>query len=356
MQLEGWKSWRVIALAVCAGAGLGLVFRFLLGSSGVSNNQIPAARFVAPIVSIGFLAVVPMAMGYLSVWEYLRAIPAEELKEYKWFFLPWGGVTLSMAIAALMKWEGSICILFASSIMLLFSLLGGFAARVVWGKLGPRSPGRISAFAVPLVLLLIEGHIPDPYQVRTVETERMIHAPANVVWNEIKSVRLIEAQELPGSWIETAGFPRPLAATLSHEGVGGVRQAGFTGGLVFTETVNRWEPERDLRFSIRANTDAIPRTTLDEHVTIGGEFFDVLDGEYTLEQHPDGVLLHLRSHERLSTHLNPYAGVWTDAVMRAIQEQILTVIEHRAENDPSSQPNQVSSYHRHENPPVKMTY
>ena len=68
-------------------------------------------------------------------------------------------------------------------------------------------------------------------------------------------------------------------------------------------------------------------------MTIGGTFFDVLDGEYTLEQRPDGVLLHLSSHERLSTHLNPYAGQWTDAVMRAIQEQILEVIRHRAENE-----------------------
>jgi hypothetical protein len=122
-----------------------------------------------------------------------------------------------------------------------------------------------------------------------------------------------------------------VAATLSHEGIGGVRQASFTGGLVFTETVNRWEPEQDLRFSIHANTDSIPPATLDEHVTVGGAFFDVLDGEYRLEQRPDGVLLHLSSRERLSTHFNPYAGRWTDAVMKAIQEQILAVIRNRCE-------------------------
>ena len=104
---------------------------------------------------------------------------------------------------------------------------------------------------------------------------------------------------------------------------------------MFTETVNKWEPEDDLRFSIHANTDSIPRTTLDEHVTIGGAFFDVLDGEYQLEQRPDGVLLHLKSRERLSTHFNPYAGQWTDAVMRAIQEQILAVIRRRCEVDAS---------------------
>ena len=86
-----------------------------------------------------------------------------------------------------------------------------------------------------------------------------------------------------------------------------------------------------MRFSIRANTDSIPPTTLDEHVKIGGAFFDVLDGEYSLEPRPDGVLLHLRSHERLSTHLNPYAEQWTDAVMRSIQSEILAVIKRRCE-------------------------
>lgn len=74
---------------------------------------------------------------------------------------------------------------------------------------------------------------------------------------------------------------------------------------------------------------------LDEHVTIGGAYFDVLDGEYRLEQRPDGILLHLSSRERLSTHLNPYAGIWTDAVMEAIQKQILAVIRNRCESDAS---------------------
>jgi hypothetical protein len=101
---------------------------------------------------------------------------------------------------------------------------------------------------------------------------------------------------------------------------------------VFTETVSQWIPQSDLQFSIRANTNAIPASTLDEHVTIGGAFFDVLQGEYVLERRPDGTLLHLTSQERLSTHLNPYAGIWTDAVMRSIQSQILEVIRRRSES------------------------
>lgn len=68
------------------------------------------------------------------------------------------------------------------------------------------------------------------------------------------------------------GFPNPVEATLSKEGVGGVRNATFEGGVLFIETVDTWEPLHHLGFSIRAQTDRIPKTTLDEHVTVGGQY------------------------------------------------------------------------------------
>jgi len=85
--------------------------------------------------------------------------------------------------------------------------------------------------------------------------------------------------------------------------------------------------------SIKADTAHIPATTLDEHVSIGGRHFDVLDGEYRLEPLADGdILLHLTSHQRLSTDFNGYAGLWTDAVMQNLQTSILEVIKHRCEH------------------------
>lgn len=216
--------------------------------------------------------------------------------------------------------------------MFFFAIVGGILARLLRRKLKFPASGTMSAIALPLLVLAVEIHISLPTKVRTVNSQILIHAPANVVWDNIKSVQAISESELPNSWVNSIGFPKPIAATLSYEGVGGVRKASFTEGLQFTETVNRWEQDSDLRFSIHANTDAIPLTTLDEHARIGGAFFDVLDGEYQLEQRPDGVLLHLASQERLSTHFNPYAGQWTDAVMRSIQEQILEVIRKRCES------------------------
>ena len=324
--LTGLRIW---FLSVAAGALCGLIYRFVIFSTNIGNRlQLPLS-----LVSLAFLCAVPLVMGYLSVDSYFRSTLPEQVRWYRWFFLPWISVALVTLVSAMIGGEGRICILFASPLLLLFSMLGGMVAFALARKRTMRSAGRFSALVLPLLVLLLEGRISNPDDIRTVETQILIHAPANTVWNNIKSVRGIDPAELPRSWITRAGFPRPIAATLSYEGIGGVRHATFTGGLIFTETINRWKPGLELSFSIRANTDSIPPTTLDEHVRVGGEYFDVLDGQYRLEQRTDGVLLHLSSRERLSTHINPYAGQWTDAVMRSIQNQILIVIRRRSETE-----------------------
>ena len=323
--MESWKGylrngmpWWMSALA---GAALGCLYRATFNGNG---------EWPLLTMTLGFLILVPLAMGYVTVDCYLRRASAKPHWS-RWFFLPWVSVVITMAVSVAVKLEGAICLVFAAPIMLVSSLIGGVLARVLSRRYIRPAPGQFSAVAFPLMIILVESHFAAPIQIRTVETDLLIHAPAAVVWDNIRSVPTISSSELPDSWVTRIGFPKPVAATLSHDGVGGVRQASFTGGLVFTETIHRWEPESDLKFSIHANTDSIPPTTLDEHVTIGGAFFDVLDGEYRLEQRPDGILLRLSSHERISTHFNPYAGAWTGAVMRSIQNQILAVIRRRCE-------------------------
>jgi hypothetical protein len=148
---------------------------------------------------------------------------------------------------------------------------------------------------------------------RSIESVVDIQAPPTAVWQNIERVPPIPTGELQPSWSHAIGFPNPVEATLSEEGVGGVRHATFEGGVLFIETIDRWEPERRLGFSIQAQTERIPKTTLDEHVTVGGRFFDVLYGEYILEPLPKwGTRLHLVSRHRVSTDFNWYAHLWTD--------------------------------------------
>lgn len=178
---------------------------------------------------------------------------------------------------------------------------------------------------------LERGFAPPP-DIRSVESSIEIHSDAATVWKNIERVPAISANELPPAWNRTIGFPRPLEATLDHQGIGGVRHATFAGGVLFIETIDIWEPLYRLGFSIRADTRSIPTTTLDEHVTIEGPYFDVLHGDYILESVSPGVVrLRLVSRHRVSTDFNWYARLWTDAVMRDVQESILHVLKNRCE-------------------------
>jgi hypothetical protein len=145
-------------------------------------------------------------------------------------------------------------------------------------------------------------------------------------------VPLIRPEEQHPALFTRLGFPRPLSATISRPGVGAIRHARFEGGVLFLETVTDWVPERLLRFTIAAQTDSIPPSTLDRHVTIGGPYFDVLSGRYNIQRDSSGgVTLHLTSELRVSTHFNFYAAIWADAIMQSIQLNILEVIRARAE-------------------------
>jgi hypothetical protein len=166
---------------------------------------------------------------------------------------------------------------------------------------------------LPLLINPWEQKVLLQNETRTVETTIDIQASTSVVWDNIKTVPRILPDELNPSWSRRVGFPRPVEATLSHEGIGGVRYARFDGGVVFVETVDVWSPEHDLAFSIKAQTTEIPPTTLDSHVTVGGPFFDTLRGD------------------RISTDFNWYAHLWTDAVMADIQNSILQVMRRRCE-------------------------
>jgi hypothetical protein len=229
--------------------------------------------------------------------------------------------------------EGLICVVMMAPIFILMALLGGALATLMrWvASRRMRATALFSVLLLPYVAGPVENRMPQARTQRVVENRIRIHAGAEEVWAQIIRVPPIRPEEYGTSFIHRIGFPRPIEATLSHEGIGGVRQASFERGVLFRETVIVWEPLQKLSFTIAA--DSIPTKTLDQHVTVGGEYFDVLDGTYEIVPiAPNETELVLSSTHRLSTHFNPYAGLWTDLVMRQIQGNILEVVRGRAES------------------------
>ncbi len=271
-------------------------------------------------MTVGFLFLVPLTIGYLTV----RPVTGASLRFR--VLAPWitcGLVILSSLVVGL---EGAICVIFASPAMLIFASIGGLLAGS-----SSRSHAEVPvALLLPWAVMGLERGAPAPTEYVVTTTQIEIAARPAVVWPFVVSVDSIRDSERRPAFFTAIGFPQPIAATLDHPGVGGVRTASFDRGVVFREAVVEWVPAHRLRFTIDAR--AVPATALDPHVTIGGPFFDVLTGTYELQPVSTGhTILVLRSEHRVSTRFNPYAAWWADRVMESVQHNILVVLKERAE-------------------------
>ena len=283
---------------------------------------------IAEPMTFTFIFLVPLAVGYAAV----AGAPSEKRGAFTALLLALTATIMLLVTVLAVGVEGLICVVMMTPVFFVMALVGGALAVIVRSIRNRRM--RVTAFVLVLILPYaagpLEQRMPQLQSRRVVENRIRIHADAPTVWRQIIRVPAIRPDEYRTTFIHRIGFPRPIEATLSHEGVGGVREASFERGVLFRETVTDWVPEKRLSFTIAV--DSIPTKTLDQHVTVGGEYFDVLDGTYEIVPvAPGQVELRLWSTHRLSTHFNGYASLWTDFVMRQIQGNILEVVRARAQ-------------------------
>ncbi|RYD92299.1 MAG: hypothetical protein EOP54_21055 [Sphingobacteriales bacterium] len=185
---------------------------------------------------------------------------------------------------------------------------------------------------LPFLVSPVEHYIGEHPSVYKAYTSIDITANKAIIWQNVTRVRAINTKEDKGWLTNGLGFPRPIRAELNYNGVGGYRKAIFDKGLIFHEQVTHYQEGKKMRFTIKANPHEIPSTAMDEHVVIGGNYFDVIDGTYELEKiSKNAYRLHLYSHFKLTTTFNFYASLWANWIMKDIQNNILQIVKQRAE-------------------------
>ena len=284
------------------------------------------------VMSSSFILGVPVALGFLTVWL------GEYRKTYGWgrrVLMPWLPSLVCLGCCLMLAWEGLICVILWVPLFLILSSFGGLLAGLIRLCINSDSSRNYCAAVValiPFVAAPFESLREASTEIRRVETSIEINASPAVVWHQIKSVPRIAEAEHSFNFSHLLGFPRPTEALLEGTGVGAVRYARFEGNVLFVERITEWQEPTRISFSIHADTANIPPTTFDEHVTIGGPYFDVLEGTYRIEPlGPGRVILHLSSDQRLSTRFNFYSHLWTEALMADLQNYILRIIKTRCE-------------------------
>lgn len=281
------------------------------------------------VMSITFLFLLPTIVGALTV--YLSKIENVKQLSYR-IFIPWIPIFLFLVITMVLSIEGWACWIMILPIFLIAASIGG----VIGGYLKLRKHKNrlnisilvlIPFFFSPIEKLI--DTIPGTYKA---DTYIDINAPAEKIWDNVTRVKEIPLNLDKGYLTSFLGFPRPVKAELNFEGVGAYREAIFTKGLVFHETVTEYIDNKKMVFNIKAYPHEIPSTTMDEHVVIGGDYFDVLTGTYEIEKLNNGKnRLHLYSYFKMNTTFNFYAGLWGKLIMKDIQNNILQIEKKRAE-------------------------
>ena len=310
--------FRIIVIPVA----YALFLRILFGLHNLSN--------LFSVMSFTFLFIGPVIMGILSTYF----AKTEELKSKTAVFLiPWISLFVFFGTTFLLQLEGWACWMMIFPIFLIASSIGGY----IGSKLNKDRKNKVQISIItllPFLLAPLENKITLTATTYNAYTSIEINAPAEKIWNQVTRVSEIEEHKDTGYLTRFLGFPRPLEAVLNYEGVGAYRKAIFTNGLVFHETVTAYDHLQKMVFSIKANPYEIPSTTLDEHIAVGGKYFDVLNGTYELEKLGETrYKLHLYSNFIMNTKFNFYAGLWAKWIMKDIQNNILKIEKERAESN-----------------------
>lgn len=324
-----------VLISVLSGALYGLSTRLLFnfGSSAHRVPQFQGSGEIFGLMTLAFIFLVPLGIGIVTLYFL-----SFELKQ-SWLcriFVPWISTLLLLGTAFLIGWEGTICLMIAAPLFFILSSIGGILGGVIFTRLPSQKYVLASFILLPFLVSPVETRFEPPRAIRVVKTDLLIHAPPKVVWKQIAEVPLIQPHEQSSSLFARMGIPKPLEATLSEHRVGGVRKARFERGLQFDEQITEWEPLKKIAFTIRPNTREMLPGTLDEHVMVGGDYFNVLHGEFELEDLKNGTtLLHLRSLHSVSTRFNFYSHLWTDYLMHDVQRYLVRIIQKRCERENS---------------------
>lgn len=280
-------------------------------------------------VSIAYIFVLPVILGAIPVLFSTK----EQLKSYKtYLLLPWGIVLTFFFLGFISGFEGMLCLIVIFGPFILLGSLGAFIFRILKLRNKTDQTKLYASLLLPFLVIMIESNIEPKDEFHTVRTSIEVNADKSVVWTNIKNVKDIKASEIAWHFIHFIGIPKPLDGRLDKEGVGGIRKITWEKGIKFEEKIKTWEEGKGFTYDINVDSQSIPPTTLDEHVMIGGKYFDVVEGAYSIDSIDQSkCIITLQCKYRVSTTLNFYSKWWADYVLNDFNVMILEVIKARSE-------------------------
>ena len=261
---------------------------------------------------------------------------AERTRRRSWPYYFWSGAganALFVLGCFLIMIEGLICVVLA---LPLFSVLGGLGGLLMgavcrWTRWPQQAVYCVTT--LPVLFGSVEQYLPSPRDVCAVERSRIVPAAAEEIWRHLTVAEDILPSEISHAWVYRIGVPLPLAAVTELAGGEQIRHITMGKGIHFDQVAADWQPNRGVRWLYRFSSDSFPPEAFDDHVKIGGGYFDVLDTEYALRKIKGGTELRVRMTYRVSTPFNWYAKPIAQFLIGNFEEAALRFCAHRSQSD-----------------------
>ena len=310
-------------LIVLAGSGYGLL-GYGIFSSMFSHGRNAGVMTLSFLLGIPFSgsATVAYAVTYTRNATVSRAIKVAILVIF-------AAIALSVPIYG----EGSICILMFVGMMILPCLAGavlGFLIAELQRSLSRQTMMSVVVL-LPFALGALEQSYTPPDAVHELHRSISISAAPEKVWSAIMHPENIRPDELKGGAAFEIGAPYPMDAEVIRPEVGGIRKSRWQRGVSFDEEITAIEPNRYVEWIYHFDKDSFPPGSLDDHVKIGGTYFDLKNTSYRLSPEDNGTRLEISVRYRVTTNFNWYAVPWANFFVGNTAETLLRFYKNRAE-------------------------
>lgn len=302
------RWWPVVAGALC-----GVVLRLIFWGS---------PRYPWSAMHPAFLGVAPLVVGAVTV--YVAELSARRSWSYYLFAGMLANVLFVGATMALLI-EGLICAILIVPLFAVYGAVGGaLMGAICRGTNWPKKSVVYSFSVMPLLLAaLMPEHAAEPF-LGAIERTVVVNADAPTIWRQLLDTRDISAAEVGQAWMYRIGVPVPVSGVASLTPDGLVRDVRMGKGIHFTQHSTQWQANRYVRWTYQFSDDSFPPGALDDHVKIGGQYFDVIDTEYVLKPiGSNSTALTARMHYRVSTQFNWYAKRLASGLIGNFEEAVL---------------------------------
>jgi len=300
------------------GALFGVLLRLVFhGDSGEAWSAMAGA----------FVFLVPLAVGAVTVFI------AERTQRRSWGYYAYAGFLANVMFVCgtlLIMIEGLICAIVILPLLGTIGMIGALVTGAVCRLAKWPKPITYCIAALPLVVGGVEPVDHLPVRVQTIERTVEIAAPRSVVWAQLFDVHDILPHEFEDSIAHRIGVPEPVAAR-AEVGYPGVRRITMGKHVRFDQIELERRDFELIRWRQQFYPDSFPPNAFDQHVVMGGDYFDVEEVAYALANRGECTELTARMRYRVSTRFNWYADAVARIVLGNLENTLLGIYRTRAE-------------------------